>query len=52
MVPAAFTWVDDLERWVNRKIGHRWINRPHDAAPGLPAAAGAPPPAPLPDVVS
>jgi hypothetical protein len=26
MVPATFTWIDDLERWVNRKIGHRWIN--------------------------
>jgi len=26
MVPATFTWIDDLERWVSRKIGHRWIN--------------------------
>ena len=27
MVPATFTWIDDLERWVGRKIGHGWINK-------------------------
>jgi hydrophobe/amphiphile efflux-1 (HAE1) family protein len=26
MVPAVFTWIDDLERWTGRKVGHRWIN--------------------------
>jgi hydrophobe/amphiphile efflux-1 (HAE1) family protein len=28
MVPAAFTWMDDLERWASGKIGHRLINVP------------------------
>jgi stage V sporulation protein SpoVS len=23
MVPAAFCWVDDLERWVGSKVAHR-----------------------------
>jgi multidrug efflux pump subunit AcrB len=36
MVPATFTWIDDLERWVSRKIGHRWINRTGVAAAGAP----------------
>jgi multidrug efflux pump subunit AcrB len=50
MVPATFTWIDDLERWVSRKMGHRWINSPSVAnadvsgapappAPGVPAPA-------------
>jgi multidrug efflux pump subunit AcrB len=26
MVPAAFTWIDDLERWLGRKVGHRLVN--------------------------
>jgi predicted RND superfamily exporter protein len=34
MVPATFTWIDDLERWVSRKIGHHWINSPSLAAAG------------------
>ncbi len=25
MVPAAFTWIDDLERWLARKIGRRLV---------------------------
>jgi predicted RND superfamily exporter protein len=32
MVPATFTWIDDLERWVSRKIGPRWINSASVAA--------------------
>jgi multidrug efflux pump subunit AcrB len=40
MVPAAFTWIDDLERWVGRKFSHRIVNEP----PPLAAApAGGPP---------
>jgi multidrug efflux pump subunit AcrB len=45
MVPAAFTWIDDLERWVSRKIGHRWINVPDSqaaASPAVPASPAAP----------
>jgi hydrophobe/amphiphile efflux-1 (HAE1) family protein len=45
MVPAGFTFMDDLERWLGRKLGHRIIN---DAAsrPVTPTAApsGAAPP--------
>lgn len=26
MVPAAFTWIDDFERWLGRKLGNRLIN--------------------------
>ena len=39
MVPAAFTWIDDLEQWLNRKLAHRIVNAdaastaPHGAAP-------------------
>ncbi len=33
MVPAAFTWMDDLERWLGRKIGQRIVNE----APAVPA---------------
>jgi multidrug efflux pump subunit AcrB len=28
MVPAVFTWLDDLERWVGGKIGNRLISVP------------------------
>jgi hypothetical protein len=49
IVPATFTWIDDLERWVGRKFGHRWINGATAAAPEtefpVPAPAAAPPPA-------
>jgi hydrophobe/amphiphile efflux-1 (HAE1) family protein len=40
MVPAAFTWIDDLERWVGRKLSHRLVSEPppHAAAP----ASGSP----------
>jgi hydrophobe/amphiphile efflux-1 (HAE1) family protein len=31
MVPAAFTWMDDLERWAGGKIGHHLINVPTPA---------------------
>jgi len=43
MVPAAFTWIDDLERWVGRKIGHRLINTPRGAGAGASGAPGAAP---------
>jgi multidrug efflux pump subunit AcrB len=26
MVPAAFTWIDDLERWLGRKLGPHLVN--------------------------
>jgi hypothetical protein len=39
MVPAAFTWMDDLERWLGRKLGHRFVN---DAASGAAPAQAAP----------
>jgi multidrug efflux pump subunit AcrB len=53
MVPATFTWIDDLERWVSRKMGHRWIYSPSVAdadvsgamAPPAPPAPGVPAPA-------
>ncbi len=41
MVPAAFTWIDDLERWVSRKIGHRWINSASVEAAGVSGTTGA-----------
>ncbi len=57
MVPATFTWIDDLERWVSRKIGHRWINSPRTRPPTSRRRGGAAGrhaggdrcPAPLPD---
>jgi len=50
MVPATFTWIDDLERWVSRKMGHRWINSTVAAAAGASAdAAPEPPRGALPD---
>jgi hypothetical protein len=33
MVPAAFTWIDDLERWLGRRIGHRLVNKETGASP-------------------
>jgi multidrug efflux pump subunit AcrB len=49
MVPATFTWIDDLERWVSRKIGHRWINRTTLSAAGPAEAVQAvPEPEPVP----
>ena len=39
MVPAAFTWIDDLERWLGRKVASRVMNEaePHPlAAPVAP----------------
>jgi hydrophobe/amphiphile efflux-1 (HAE1) family protein len=44
MVPSAFTWMDDLERWAGRVMGRHMVN--------LPAAsetAGAPAAIPSPD---
>jgi multidrug efflux pump subunit AcrB len=42
IVPATFTWIDDLERWVSRKMGHRWIistiGEPADASGAAQAA--------------
>jgi Cu/Ag efflux pump CusA len=39
MVPAAFTWIDDLERWLGRKMGKRLVNNDEAAAaPGMPPA--------------
>ena len=40
MVPAAFTWIDDFERWLGRKIGHRLINS--DTTPISPPVAALP----------
>ncbi len=31
MVPAVFTWLDDLERWAGGKIGNRLITVPTPA---------------------
>ena len=31
MVPAAFTWIDDLERWLHARVASRLINS--DVAP-------------------
>jgi hypothetical protein len=33
MVPAAFTWIDDFERWLGHKVGHRLINADPTAPP-------------------
>jgi hypothetical protein len=41
MVPAAFTWVDDFERWLHRTVGRGMINATATVAP-------APTPAPAP----
>jgi multidrug efflux pump subunit AcrB len=37
MVPSAFTWMDDLERWAGRVMGRRMVN-----FPAGPAVADAP----------
>jgi len=36
LVPAAFTWIDDFERWLGRKVGHHLVNSatPGTAPPG------------------
>jgi hydrophobe/amphiphile efflux-1 (HAE1) family protein len=31
MVPAMFTWIDDLERWLGRKLGNRLVTSPEPA---------------------
>ena len=41
MVPAAFTWIDDLERWLGRKIGHRLDQHPQPGIPGGTGLSGA-----------
>ena len=39
MVPAAFTWIDDLERWLGRKVGKGLTTREGPAAePAAPPA--------------
>jgi hypothetical protein len=45
MVPAAFTWIDDLERWLGRKMGNRLVN--NDEASAATAMPPAVPHAPL-----
>ena len=35
MVPAAFTWIDDLELWFGRKVGRHLINREAAPAPAF-----------------
>ena len=40
MVPAGFTVMDDFERWLGRKFGHRLVNKPADD-PTTPASAPA-----------
>jgi multidrug efflux pump subunit AcrB len=41
MVPAAFTWIDDLERWLGRRLIHRITGQQPEAAPAAAAAAVA-----------
>ena len=40
MVPAGFTVMDDFERWLGRKLGHRLVN---EAAAGSPIDPGTAP---------
>src|SRR5664279_6651922 len=40
MVPAAFTWIDDLERWLGRKLTHRLASG-RDRGTAADGAAGA-----------
>jgi hypothetical protein len=48
LVPAAFTWIDDFERWIGRKVGHHLVNddspspAPPGATPGMASGATAP----------
>jgi HAE1 family hydrophobic/amphiphilic exporter-1 len=41
LVPAAFTWIDDFERWLGRKVGHHLVNNdsPTPATPAAPPGA-------------
>jgi multidrug efflux pump subunit AcrB len=39
MVPAAFTWIDDLERWLGRKVTHHMVN--NEILPSAPPATVA-----------
>jgi hypothetical protein len=43
LVPAGFTVMDDFERWLGRKFGHRLVNKSGEeaAAPGSAPAMGA-----------
>jgi multidrug efflux pump subunit AcrB len=47
LVPAVFTWIDDFERWLARKVGHHLVNSdtpspaPPDTSPSTAARAGA-----------
>ena len=41
MVPAAFTWIDDFERWLGGKIGDRLVN---SDAPPINSRAAVPEP--------
>ncbi|MGH8254307.1 MAG: efflux RND transporter permease subunit [Steroidobacteraceae bacterium] len=40
MVPAGFTVMDDFERWLGRKFGHRLVNKPTEGT-AVPASAPA-----------
>ena len=42
MVPAGFTVMDDFERWLGRKFGHRLVNQPAPGGAALPPAPAAP----------
>jgi hydrophobe/amphiphile efflux-1 (HAE1) family protein len=39
MVPAAFTWIDDLERWLGRRLTHHVVNAENSPAAPLTAIA-------------
>jgi hydrophobe/amphiphile efflux-1 (HAE1) family protein len=43
LVPAVFTWIDDFERWVARKVGHHLVNSdtPGPAPPGATPSTAA-----------
>ncbi|MBS0387220.1 MAG: efflux RND transporter permease subunit [Proteobacteria bacterium] len=42
MVPAGFTLMDDLERWLGRKLGRRIVNQTAPGGAALPPAPAAP----------
>ena len=44
MVPAGFTGIDDFERWLGRKLGHRLVNDAASRPSGSPGFSGAPAP--------